>query len=335
MKRLIAVCVMILCLVPMLSLAEQNLASMELFPAESENGKWGYVNNEGSFVITPEFDHAFGFRGNYAEVVVFPDDYTGDRNPYYCGFSGIIDRDGVFVLEPVYSIDEGYDQMFFGGRDTGIWCITSGKMDVDNKLEGWFDIESGYFSGLVWNGVYGWVSDSPLIPVIDNTFRAGYANRNTGELVIPCQYQSVDPSLFYGGIASVSLEEAEFDDTGNRACSSYFLIDETGTEVSLPEGIFAVPYEGAYDGLIMVSDHENATNYVHDEGTLFGFVNARGDVVIAPQFMAAQHFSEGSAAVQFQEGDWGHVNSMGFVLERGLPHEPREYEYQDELGYEQ
>ena len=65
MKRLIAVCVMILCLVPMLSLAEQNLASMELFPTESENGKWGYVNNEGSFVITPEMFVEFAFGENY------------------------------------------------------------------------------------------------------------------------------------------------------------------------------------------------------------------------------------------------------------------------------
>lgn len=43
--------------------------------------------------------------------------------------------------------------MFFGGRDTGIWLITSGRDDANNLLEGWFDIESGYFSGLVWESV--------------------------------------------------------------------------------------------------------------------------------------------------------------------------------------
>ena len=177
MKRLMLVWVMILCLVPVLSLAEQALASKELFPAEGGNGKWGYVNRDGSFVIQPVFDHAFGFRGNYAEVVAFPDDYAGDRNPYISEYSGIIDRNGAYVLDPVFSIDAGYDQMFFGGRDTGIWCISAGYVDEENQLEGWFDIESGYFSGLVWDGVYGWVSDSPLIPVVDDTFRAGYANR--------------------------------------------------------------------------------------------------------------------------------------------------------------
>ena len=335
MKRLILVGVMILYLAPLMSLAEHNLASRELFPAEGENGKWGYVNHEGTFVIQPAFDHAFGFRGNYAEVVVFPDDYTGDRNPYHCGYSGIIDRDGVFFLEPVYTIDAGYDEMFFGGRDTGIWCIRSGKTDPDNQLDGWFDIGSGYFSGLVWESVWGWISDDRLIPVTDETHRAGYADRTTGELVIPCRYQSVDPSPFYGGVASVSLEEEEFDETGNRACSGYFLINETGAEISLPERIFAVPYEGAHDGLIMVSDHEDAKNiYPNDGETLFGFVNVQGDVVITPQFIDAHHFSEGSAAVRFPEGDWGYIDPMGFVLERGLPREPVEYEYEDELGFD-
>ena len=328
MKRMMLVWVMILCLVPVLSLAEQGLASKELFPAEDDNGKWGYVNREGIFVIPPAFDHAFGFRRNYAEVVVFPDDYTGDRNPYYSGYSGIIDQNGVFVLEPVYGIDAGYDQMFYGGRDTGIWCITSGKVDWDNQLEGWFDIPSGYFSGLVWDGVYPWISESNLIPVIDETFSSGYADRTTGELVIPCQYESVDPSCFYGGVASVSF----VDELGNA--TGYFLIDETGEEISLPEGIYAVPYEGAYGGLVMVADHRDVYG-VYEEGTLFGFVDVQGHLVIEPQFIAAHHFTEGRmAVVQFPEGDWGLINAGGYVMGRGLTEDPWENEYEDELDYD-
>ena len=340
MKRRMLVCVMILCLVPVLSLADQNLASKELFPAEGDNGKWGYANREGSFVIPPQFDYAFGFRGNYAEVVVYPSEdavnrTTGDRNPYYSEYSGIIDRNGAFVLEPIYTIDPGYDQGFYGGRDTGIWCILSGYAEEGNRLVGWFDIESGYFSGLVWYEVWGWISDSRLIPVIDETYRAGYADRTTGELVIPCQYQSLDPSCFYGGIASVSLEEEEFGENGNRTCSAYFLIDESGEAIPLPEGIFAVPYEGAHEGLVMVSDHEDANFYVYDEGARFGYVDVQGNPVITPEYLAAHPFSEeGTAAVQFPEGDWGYINTEGQVMERGLADEPPENEYWNELGYD-
>ncbi|MBQ7183284.1 MAG: WG repeat-containing protein [Clostridia bacterium] len=339
MKRLMLVWVMILSLIPVLSLAERPLASRELFPAEGENGKWGYVDREGTFVIQPVFDHAFGFRGNYAEVVVFPSDdavnlLSGDRDPYHSGYSGIIDRSGEFVLEPIYTIDAGYDEMFFGGRDTGIWCVSAGRADEENRLEGWFDIESGYFSGLAWDGVYGWISDDRLIPVADETFRSGYADRRTGELVIPCRYQPVDPSPFYGGIASVSLVMESVDEYGNPDVSSYFLIDETGTEIPLPEGIFAVPYEGAHDGLILVANQADASTFVPDEGVLFGYADVHGNIMIEPQFISARHFSDGMSAVQFREGDWGFIDPMGLVLERGLPDEPGKYEYRDELGHD-
>ncbi len=322
MKRLMLVCVIILCMWPIVTLAEQDIASHEFLPAKDENGKWGYVNHEGTVVIPPRYDYAFGFRGNYAEVVVFPENYTGDRNPYYCGHSGIIDRDGYFVLGPFYTISPGYDQGFFGGRDAGIWCITAGEDDNTNQLEGWFDIESGYFSGLIWEGVWGWVSDSKLIPVTDETYRSGYADRTTGELLIPCQYESVDPSCFYGGVASVSRLDENIYITGEGTCSAYFLIDETGKEILLPERIYAVPYEGAHDGLVMVSDQEDVNRYVHSDGALFGFVDTQGNLVIEPQFVAAQHFFEGMAAVQFPEGDWGVIDIIGSVLERGLTEEP-------------
>lgn len=334
MKRLIVACALLLCLVPVLILAESNYASGSLFPAEDENGKWGYVDHEGSFVILPRFDYAYGFRGNYAEVILYPKDYAGEHDLSLSGYCGIIDRDGGFVLDPVYTIDAGFDGDFYGGRDTGIWFITSGSADPDNPLEGWFDIESGYFSDLVWDDLWGWVYDSRLIPVVDETYRAGYADRTTGELVIPCQYQCVDPSLFYGGIASVSLEEEECDETGNRDCSSYFLIDETGKEIPLPEGVFAVPDEGAHDGLVLVSSHEDNDIFDYDDEALFGFADVQGNLIIKPQFIAARHFQDGLAVIQFPEGDWGRIDTSGFVMERGLDEEPWDNEYVNELGYD-
>lgn len=330
MKRMILICLMILCLVPLHTVAEQHPASTPLFPAEGENGLWGYADPEGTFIIAPQFDYAFGFRGNYAEVVVFPEDYSGDRNPWASDCSGLIDRDGQFVLEPVYSIDAGYDQMFYGGRDTGIWIVTAGKDDSANPLMGWFDIPSGFFSGLLWDGVWGWISDSRLIPVTDETFRSGYADRATGELVIPCRYNALDPSCFDGGVASVCPEE-DSDGAKNKECSRWFLIDEKGAEIPLPEGIFAVPYEGAHDGRIMVADHENAQPY--EDGNLYGYADAQGSLVMEPQFIQAQHFYEGLAAVQFREGDWGLIDTAGTVRERGWTDEPDRVWYGNELGY--
>ena len=323
MKRLIPVIVMILCLVPILSPAEPDAAPGALIPAEDENGKWGYVNSEGVFEIPPQYDHAYGFRRDYAQIVVFPEDYEGERNPYFNVCSGIIDRNGAIVLEPAYLIDDGYGDSFYGGWDAGIWYISGGWDGADNTIHaGWFDVRSGFFSGLKWAGVYPSVSDSRLIPVMDDTYRSGYADRTTGELVIPCLYESVDASQFCGGVASVCLVDEEYDAAGNRERSIYHLIDETGKEIPLPEGIFAVPYEGAHDGLVMVADHENAIMYWYDEGILYGYADTQGRLVIEPQFIAVRHFSGGSAAVQFPEGDWGYIDTTGAVTERGLTERP-------------
>ena len=66
MKRLTAICMMILCLVSFSSLAED--LSESLFPAVGGNEKWGYMDREGTFVIPPQFDGAEDFRGNYAVI---------------------------------------------------------------------------------------------------------------------------------------------------------------------------------------------------------------------------------------------------------------------------
>ncbi len=303
MKRLAAIFLMFLCLIPCGAFAEDSPEA--LFPAMDANGKWGYINREGTFVIPPQFDGAEDFRGHYAVITVYPEtpEKYADRDSLP-DCEGVIDRSGTMVVEPVYSFDPGYDGEFYGGKDTGIWCVYGKQDDKGGRLEGFFDIPSGYFSGLVWRSVYPWVSDSRLIPVSDDTYLTGYADRTTGELVIPCRYFGTDPSCFYGGVASVALE----DEDGNPLNDEFFLIDETGAVIPLPEGIQAIQYEGAFEGRVLIKNGEE----------LFGFADVQGTVAIPPQFIYANRFKNGFAVVQFPEGDWGRISPDGEVLARGL-----------------
>ena len=325
MKRMMLVWVMVLCLVPLGAWAEGTAAVVEpLFPACGENGKWGYINQSGEFVIQPQFDGTSGFRGNYAIITVYPDGFVPTEETDWSDIpdcEGIIDRNGSIVLEPTYSFDSGYDGQLYGGKDTGIWYVTRRRDLVwdENEEEilqrnrvGFFDIPSGCFSGLNWEDIWPWVSDSRLIPVIDNTHRSGYADRTTGELVIPCQYEAADPSCFHGGVASVSMVDEEYDETGNRSRSAYHLIDETGSIIPLPEGIHAVIYEGAFLNRVMVED---------DSGR-YGYADVAGHPVIAPQYIRANSFEETplgvTAVVQFPEQDWGIIDTEGEILTRGI-----------------
>lgn len=303
MKHLMMIFMIILCLNSFNTFAEDSPET--LFPVVDGNGKWGYINREGTFIIPPQFDGAEDFRGDYAVITVWPETTDESAEPDSLrDCEGVIDRSGRIVVEPVYSFDHGYDGGFYGGKDTGIWCVRKWQDYKSARLEGFFDIPSGYFSGLVWYGIYPWVSDSRLIPVSDDTYLTGYADRTTGELIIPCRYFGTDPSCFYGGVASVALEDEE----GNPLNDEFFLIDETGTVIPLPDGIHAVQYEGAYEGRVLIKNDEE----------LFGFADVQGAVVIPPQFTFANHFKDGFAVVQYPEGDWGTIDPDGEVLVRGL-----------------
>ena len=296
---------------------EQTLPSMTssfLLPMPDVNGKWGYINSEGKYAIAPQFDFASEFRGNYARVIADQEDDNNDDGYH----EGIIDRNGCFVLEPFYCIDEGYDGGYYGGKDTGIWLVLR-KDEVNDESMGFFDIPSGHFSGFHWSDVCQWCSESHLIPVMDDEYRVGYAERSSGEMVIPCQYDTVvDPSNFYGGVAAVCLIPGDEDE-------DIILIDETGTKIPLPEGIHAVLFEGAFDDRILV---------VNDEG-LYGFADPQGNIAIEPQFIYASRFYNGRAAVEFSTEDYGFIDTAGSVTERGLKSEPTwEYSDSDGITYE-
>ncbi len=313
MKRVFVFIVLMTGLLPFCTAgAEEKTA---LYPAQGENGKMGYIDRTGIWVIPPRFDSAGDFCGDYAEVSIYPEDYDpqtdGPLEPDDC--DGIIDRRGDFVLPPAYSLLMGEGSSDFGGNETGIWLVhrrADNLWGLDEEGEeillrharyGFFDIPSGCFSGLKWDDVWYLYSDSRLIPVVDD-HRVGYADRSTGETVIPCQYYGLDPDNFHEGVASVAF----MDDDGNPL--DFFLIDETGAEIPLPEGIHSLYASCASEGRIQVEN----------EKKLEGYADLRGNVVIPPQFLRAGEFQDGIASVRFREGDWGFIDREGNTMCRGF-----------------
>ena len=317
-KRLLPI-LLILCLLLCLQIEAEEKQSDALFPAYDEaTEKWGYIDVTGQWAITPQFDYARSFRGDYAAVTVRPESFPSaetNRTGFYDD-EGIIDRTGRFVLGPEYFLDAGYGETFqyYGGKDTGIWVVTqyeNGSKTAD-RLEGFFEIPSGFFSGLAWKSVYPWVTDSRLIPVLDETFRSGFVDRTTGELVIPCLFQPVDPSVFSEGVASVAYDTEDGNDL------VFFLIDETGKEIPLPEDVHSLYGRAASNGRIAVENNAG----------LYGFADLQGHVAIEPQFIYVNDFAYGFAVVQFPEKDWAVIDRDGRVMRRGLE---AEYWYGPEL----
>ena len=84
MKRLILVCVMILCLLPVSCWTEE--AASDLYPIR-EKGLWGYMNRTGEVMIEPQWLFAEAFSDGWAIV-------ESDNG------SGLIDTSGIYAIQP-------------------------------------------------------------------------------------------------------------------------------------------------------------------------------------------------------------------------------------------
>ena len=191
-----------------------------------------------------------------------------------------------------------------GEPGEGLLAVTSWN-DGNHLPEGYFDLETGFFSGLKWHEIFPRYTDSPLIAVFpDEMGSAGYADRWSGELVLPARYASVDPWLFHQGVALTRYEDWE---QGEFCYSDFFLMDETGTVIPFPEGI--VGEEG---------DVSCGRISIRDEAGLIGFADLQGQVVIQPQFAFAFDFAENRSVIEFPEGDRGIIDLDGNILIRGF-----------------
>ena len=126
----------------------------------------------------------------------------------------------------------------------------------------------------------------------------GYIDVN-GRIVIPIKYDGT--KAFEGGIAEVGmlklsgrLVEQIVPDATNR---SWVTIDRQGRKLGDPQ----FGSDPSYRGVRLLPIQK---------GSLFGYVNFEGKMVIKPQFEIAERFSEGWAAVSIG-GKTGYIDASG------------------------
>ena len=273
----------ILCLLLLLGCAS---AEGYWYAAKGDNGLWGHIDEMGNWVIPPKFDSAGDFRGNYAWI------QQGDKQ-------GFVSRTGEIRL-----LEDTEDPLvdYF----SNVWIVMEyygAESEIDQRA-GFFDPTNGVYSGLQWALVREMASDSRLIAVANDDYYArwGYVSRDTGEMVIPAKYDSDNMgSNFYDGYAVVTF----WDDDYNIVQT--LLLDETGKEYPLPEGINAANCDTVISGGLFE---------VVDENGLYGYCNTSGEVVIEPQFAYTFEFADGYAEVELTDGTYGVIDQTGKVVMR-------------------
>ena len=304
-RRLITVSVilLILCLLTAAAGAEDAGTNDRLYAKQAEDGLWGYSDAVGKWVIPAQYHYAEDFRGNYARVTVLDEDEYGK--------DGIINRSGEFVLQPEYDIEDGYEEGFggFGSRDEGYYMI---NQDPEGNW-GFFDIPSGFFSGLKYEYVldtYGVCDFIPVSEIQDGTEYMGFADRTTGELVLPYQYWADTEngiSAFHEGVEVLAPVIGQDEETGDAVPGKFMLVKADGGIILLPDGISAVEGSRMSEGLIAVKD---------DSTGLYGYADISGNVVIAPAYIYAGGFTDGQARVKLTEDSYARIDWEGKIVLR-------------------
>ena len=277
-KRLLIMMLLALCMAPSPAWAEEG---RPLYAVKDKNGLWGFIDCKGNLVMPGTFTWAKDFRGDYALA-------RQDGSGRY----GIINAQGEWILPPVY---EDIMSVSDSGEMANVYLVI--KEWKKGEKQGFFDIPSGFFSGLIYDTVHiEWTenTDSEYIGVSMDG-KLGFASRTTGEIVIPCQYSPDDCQGFSGDYCMVMPYDATVAD-------GWILIDRQGREVPLPENCYAASTFS--DGLAAVWDS------VRD---LCGYIDTAGNVVLEPQYLSAYAFSEGLACVRLQTGEWAMIAPDGGI----------------------
>ncbi len=243
-----------------------------------QDDKWGYMDGNGTIVITPRFEYAFPFSEGLAPVAAGSDGLLA--------LFGYINRHGQLVIAADF-LEAGP----FASNGLAYVRVQSGKRGYINR-KGVLVIPPRFDTQLANNGNF--VDGLAEVKVGD---KHGYIDQ-TGELVIPAKFDYAGE--FSEGLAVVG--------EGGQA----YYIDRTGNPVIRPaydhlqrfsEGLAAVgkAYEDPKAGY----------------SVKWGYIDKAGKVVVPAKFVAADNFSEGLAVVSTGR-EWAYVDRSGaIVIPRG------------------
>ncbi len=183
-KRIVFFAWLALCLLLTVS-APADGQPEALYPARGENGKWGYIDRTGTFVIVPQYAAVSPARGSPLTAGLFMAVSDDGEN------WGLINDMGEEIFPQEYVIT-------WNERDFAVYCADSEEMvaawalHFGTQKTGYFNTDTGEFSGFLWKQISLSDNNLGLMPVMDDSCLWGYANtdpnRGPCETVIPCQF---------------------------------------------------------------------------------------------------------------------------------------------------
>jgi hypothetical protein len=282
--------------------------------AVKENGKYGYIDESGSYVIDAKYDEAWSFLRGSAVV---------KENGKY----GLIDKDGKYIVEPTYdSIIPFSASCMIAGKDSAFGFISTGdgKVMIKPQYEKVYYYTNDLCIVQKGNGLGLVNSEAKLVcPVIMQDFKdllgpaaiciqsdttdplallilslqngsesikKGLINHK-GEIILTPKYNDIIEDYTNGYYYS-------FQRTGDAPKDTNVL--SFGEEETLPEGIYGIVdttgkiiSEPIFEELPVYGDKMFRIKL----NGKYGYANASGKIIIPPAYDYAVAFNEGKAIV--------------------------------------
>jgi len=272
-----------------------DIFSYKLIPVEAE-GKWGYINKEGKYIINPQFKDAYLFADGIAIVRAQDDQigYIDDAGKYIINPSyrfGTVFTEGLAFVTPLNGVPvcinkKGETQFILKEADR-VNCFSEGLSLVKIKNKYGFIDKKGT---LIINNQFDYADDfkeglalvSNKKDPLSDEMLYGFIDKE-GKIIINLQFKFA--SSFNNGIALVS--------DGKK----YGFIDSKGVYVVNPQYDYALNFS---EGLAAVK-----------QGNLWGYIDTDGKIIINPQFEDVKSFRNSLAAVKSDKDNWGYINKQG------------------------
>ena len=285
----------------------------KLFPAR-QGDKWGFVDSAGRVVIPYQYDDAHDFSDGMAGVKV------GD-------LWGYIDDAGALAIAPRFiaapPFQCGLAQVFHA---EAAYIDKSGQPVIDRDPR-WvqgkaMEFSEGLAAVMLQEGGYGYLDvHGELVLTLHNATAAGRFSEGLASMRTSEGYGYIDRQgvfvikpQFHGGATAFSdgVAVVEYD------IHKYAIIDRSGCLLrelpfdqvaALSQGRAAMLEEGAFAALSADVASRNRTY-------LLGYMDDKGELVIAPRFRDAAAFRGGLARVEDDDGKMAYIDLDGNYIWR-------------------
>jgi hypothetical protein len=312
-----------------------NDANM-LYPAR-KNGKWGYINKKGNWVVSPQFENAqnfhdglagVSFEGKYGyidttgtlKIPTLYDEVHEFSEGMACvktnGRFGFINSSGTICIAPTlqmgnfhYSFQEG----LVGVRVNEKWGFMDkyGRFVISPQFINARSFSEGFANVLQVGGVDGYIDKTGFVRIKSPSSTFAY-NDDYSESLAPFSYAGHNYQVKMGFIdnkgnvaINPQFESAiSFKDGLARVqtCGKYGFIDKTGAQVIKPQFIVT---DSFYEGLAVFA--------IVNSGYKHGFINRKGEIVIKPIYNDAWRFRYGLARIRIDD-KMGYIDKLGNLV---------------------